>query len=138
MHIEKFRFDSIFDVVAHRGDFSFSSQGRTEYGVRLQNGLIPREGSTFAIAYAEPGNWNTVLGWRDLAAAEVTLKCPMWLFWLDKLSDIALGGMFFTVGGLLFGGPKGAAAAALVIVLVLFVQGYRAMRLNRAVRQALH
>lgn len=78
MHVEKVRFDEVFDIVAHRGSFSFRSGNRTHYAARLRHHVIPRPGSTFAIAFAEPGKWNTVLGWRELASPDVTLAHPAW------------------------------------------------------------
>jgi hypothetical protein len=137
MHIEKVKFDNVFDVAASRGDFSFRSGGRTVYGAKLQHHDIPPEGSIYAIAFAEPDDWTTVLGWRDLASQKVTLKRPLWWFWIDKLSDIAIYGMFFIGGGLLFAGVRGALAAALAMLLVLLWQGCSAMRLNRTVKHGL-
>lgn len=137
MHIETVRFDDVFDVQARHGDFSFGSRGRTEYGVRLQRHVIPRKGATLAIAFAEPGNWSTVLGWRDLASTQVTLRHPTWWRWCAALGDVALYAPFFIVGALVFGGMAAALAVlAASAGIVLFLM-YRALRLNRAVRQGL-
>lgn len=51
MHIEQIHFDEVFDIQTVRGDFSFRSRGRAHYGVNLQNRVIPRPGSTFAVAF---------------------------------------------------------------------------------------
>lgn len=137
MHIEKVRFDEVFDVAAHRGDFSFRSRGHTQYGVNLKNDVIPREGSTFAIAFAEPGDWTTVLGWRDLESADVMLTRPTWSLWLFNLSDIILYGLILIVGGLLLAGVGGGIAVTVVIAAVAFYGIVRGMRLNHSVKEAL-
>jgi hypothetical protein len=100
MHVEKIHFDEVFDAVAEDGNFSFRSHGRTHYGVKLQKHVIPRAGSTFAIAFAEPGNWSTVLGWRDLASTDVVFARPasFWLYF--AVSDIVMYALFVDVGGL--------------------------------------
>lgn len=137
MHVETVRFDEVFDVAAAHGNFSFRSRGRTEYGVRLRNHVIPHAGATFAIAFAEPGEWSTVLGWRDLAAPDVMLTHPAWALWLSSLSDIVMFGLFFIAGGLLLAGPAGALAVALAIACIALFQIFRLMRRNRAVKRAL-
>ena len=137
MHVEQVHFDDVFDVEARRGDFSFSSRGRTQYGVKLPSHVIPRKGSIFAVAFAEPGKWTTVLGWRDLTSGTVTLKHPTWSIWFSKLSDTILYGPFFIVGGLLAGGLKGMFAVVVAIACIVLFQIFRAMRFNQAVKQAL-
>jgi hypothetical protein len=137
MHVQQIRFDDVFDVAAWRGDFSFRSRDRTEYGANLQAHVIPHEGSTLAIAFAEPGNWNTVLGWRDLATGKITLKQPTWSFWLAALADSILHGPFFIAGGFVFWGVQGALLAALASAGIVCFQAVRSTRLNRAVKRAL-
>lgn len=137
MHVEEIRFDEVFDVAAAHGNFSFRSRDRTEYGVRLRRHAIPRAGSTFAIAFAQPGNWNSVLGWRDLAAQKVMLTQPAWTSWLFGLSDIVLFGVFFIVPGLLLWGAGGALAVTAALAAVACFRGLRLMRRNQAVKQAL-
>ena len=133
MHVEKVRFDEVFDVAPRGGDFSFRSQGKTQYGVRLQSGIIPGNGSTFAVAFDQPGQWTTVLGWRDLASGDVRLAHPDWALWLVTLSDLLAVGVFLIVGGLLLGGP----GIALAVAAAFLYPAIRQMRRNRAVRQAL-
>ena len=133
MHIETIRFDDVFDVAARGGHFSYRSDGRTHYGVRLRNNLIPRTGSTYMIAFEEPGQWDTVLGWRDLAAGDVRLAQPTWALWLRLLSDFYLVGLALLALGLVLGG----AGLALAIAAVLLYPACHQMRLNRAVRRAL-
>lgn len=137
MHVESIRFDEVFDVAAHRGDFSFRSRNRTHYGVRLRSHVIPRPGSTFAIAFAEPGKWNTVLGWRELASPDVMLAHPTWSAVLLSLSDIVCVGMLLIAAGLLLAGAAGALAAMLALACMALFQVWRSQRLNQAVKRAL-
>lgn len=133
MHIETIRFDDVFDVAARAGDFSFRSNGKAHYGARLQNNLIPRPGSTYTIAFAQPGRWDTVLGWRDLASDDVRLAQPTWALWLSLLSDFYLVGVAVLALGFVLGG----AGLALAIAAVLLYPACHRMRLNRSVRRAL-
>jgi hypothetical protein len=137
MHVESIRFDEVFDVAAHRGDFSFRSRNRSHYGVRLRNHLIPRPGSSYAIAFAEPGQWNTVLGWRELPSPHVMLAHPTWSAVLLGLSDIVCVGMLLIVAGLLFAGAAGALAAMLALACMALFRVWRSQRLNQAVKRAL-
>lgn len=137
MHIEKVRFDEVFDVAAQRGDFSFRSQDRVQYGVRLGQHVIPRAGASFAIAFAEPGKWDTILGWRELASPHVTLAHPTWSFWFLGLSDILLVGLALIALALLLAGPVGALVATAAVVGIALFPAIRFMRLNRAVKRAL-
>nr|AGU11842.1 hypothetical protein [uncultured organism] len=133
MHIEKVRFDEVFDVAARAGNFSFRSQGRPRFGAKLKNHFIPAVGSTFAIAFAQPGDWASVLGWRDLASDDVVLARPTWAVWLLALGDATLHGAPLLVAGLVFGGLAGGLAAAAAFAGVAL---YRTRR-NRAVKRAL-
>ena len=137
MHIERIRFDEIFDVAVGRGDFSFRSNGRTEYGVNLQGEVIPRAGATFALAFARPGDWSTVLGWRDLESLTVTLKHPVWSSLVAGMSDVILLGPLFVAGALLLAGPGTAVAVSLVAAGVACYKTFRVVQLNRSVRNAL-
>ena len=101
--------------------------------VRLRSGIIPGNGSTFAVAFDQPGQWSTVLGWRDLASGDVRLAHPNWTLWLGTLSDLLAVGVFLIVGGLLLGG----VGVALAVAAALLHPAIRQMRRNRAVRQAL-
>jgi len=133
MHVEKIHFDEVFDAVAEDGNFSFRSHGRTHYGVKLQKHVIPRAGSTFAIAFAEPGNWSTVLGWRDLASTDVVFARPasFWLYF--AVSDIVMYALFVVVGGYLYAGAGGTLAVTVVCACIAFYH----MRLNHKVKRAL-
>lgn len=104
MHVEKVRFDEVFDIVAPTGYFSFRSAGRTHYGVRLRERCIPAAGATFAVAFSEKGNWNSVLGWRAIDSYEVMLAHPAALTWLTALTEAPAGGLFGIACGLLLGG----------------------------------
>lgn len=133
MVVENVHFDEVFDVAAHGGNFSFRSRGRTEYGVRLSKQVVPAAGSTFAVALARPGDWSTVLGWRDLASNQIVLVNPTWAVWLGGLADIALYGTLILVGALLLAGLGGVLAVAAAFAGILLYQTRR----NRTIKRAL-
>lgn len=137
MHLEQIRFDQVFDVAACRGDFGFRSASQVRYGVQLQGGALPRAGESLVLAFAEAGNWGTVLGWRKLDDCAVTLAHPTWPFVAAQALDILLYAPFFVGGGLLFGGPWAAAAAAAAIAGIACYRITRHWRRNRAVNRAL-
>lgn len=74
MHVERVRFDRVFDVRQRLKEFSFEEGGWPVYGVNALGLGIPREGATYAVAFHERGNWETVVGWRDLSTSKVTLR----------------------------------------------------------------
>ena len=133
MQVETIRFDEVFDVAARGGNFSFRTGGQTHYGARLDNNIIPAPGSTFAVAFARPGHWDTVLGWRDLASSEVELAQPTWALWLCVVGDFYLVGLALMALGLVLGG----GVLALAIAAVLLYPACYQTRRNRAVRRAL-
>lgn len=118
MHIEQVRFDRIFDVQQVTGDFSFESGGWPVYGVNAVGGRIPREASTYAVAFGERGNWETVIGWRDMATQEVQIKRSFWatlgphMPWIYLLVSGLLGA---AMSG---GGWRAALPLAAMLVLV--------------------
>lgn len=137
MHIEQIDFDEVFDIQAARGDFSFRSRGRAHYGANLQNRVIPRPGSRFAVAFATPGDWPSVIGSRDLASSEVVLARPTWMAFLLQAGDFFVFGLPFIVGTLVFGGSwPGLVLAALLALAIAYVI-VRGLRVNRAATQAL-
>lgn len=136
-HIEVVRFDRVFDVQAGRGNFSFDSGGKRQFGVQFAGGDIPAEGARYAVALAEPGNWQRIIGWRDLAGAQVRLKESAW--------DVAWGEAYiwymlvpvFIIAALLLIGPW-AALAAFCLAVWLSVHSIRyAVQRNRLVDAAL-
>jgi hypothetical protein len=139
MHIEEIRFDEVFDVQALRGDFSFKTQGRSCYGVNLGNKIIPLPGSRFAVAFVKPGDWSTVLAWRDLASGKVRFKQPSWAALLIALGDLILFGPLFIAGGFALAG-EGLVACAFVAlfavgILTVLVRGVMCNRMaERALR----
>lgn len=74
MHVERIRFDRVFDVQERPKEFSFEEGGWPVYGVSALGLGIPREGATYAVAFHERGNWETVVGWRDLSTSKVALR----------------------------------------------------------------
>ena len=138
MHIEQVRFDRIFDVQQVTGDFSFESGGWPVYGVNAVGGKIPLEAATYAVAFGERGNWETVIGWRDMATQEVQIKRTVWanlgphMPWIYLLVSGLLGA---AMSG---GGWKAALplAAMLVLVAGLVIRGgiVRQRQAERALR----
>lgn len=137
MHVERIQFDEVFDVAACRDDFSFRSAGRVWYGIHFPGKPLPRDGSVYAIAFAERGNWGSVLGWRDLAQPSVTLANSTGSFLLAQSFGMILYAPFCIVGGLVFGGPEVAGAIAAVIGGIALWRTIRVVRRNRAVERAL-
>lgn len=72
-HIEQVCFERIFDAPSRSGNFSFEAGGKRQYGVMLHGGDVPHEGARYAVALAEPGNWQTIRAWRDLSTPDVHL-----------------------------------------------------------------
>jgi hypothetical protein len=135
MHLERIHFDEIFDVVMPRSAFSFKSGGRVRYGASLGHRVVPDEGSTFAVVFAQQDNWTTVLGWRDLRSDTATLKYPVqWWSALSELSNVFLLSPAFFAAGLFFGGLAPAFVAALVPVGVACYKLYCQTQLNRQVQ----
>lgn len=137
MHIERIRFDEVFDVQAGRGDFSFRSGGRPRYGVNLQNRVIPAPGSTFALAFDKPGDWSSIIASRDLASNEVVLTWPTWVSLLVRIGDFYFYCLPVILASLVLGGPWAGLAAAVLFLLAMGYLVVRGMRGNRAARQAL-
>ena len=137
MHIEQVHFDEVFDVQAVRGDFSFRSRGRAHYGVNLQNRVIPRAGSAYAVAFGKPGDWTTVLGCRDLASSKVKLSQPGWTAVVLQFGDFLFFGPLIVVAGLVLGGSWLGLVAATLFMLAIAYAVVLGLRQNRAVTRAL-
>lgn len=137
MHLQRIHFDKVFDVQPHVGLFSFASAGKPTYGVNLRDCTIPNEGATWIVAFSKPGDWSTLLGWRDLAAGRTTLTYQV----RDLLFDEAWAVYWFAIPALAlslyFGG---AWAAALLSVGALAGGAWllrHIVRRNRQLRAAL-
>jgi len=134
-HIVQVTFDRVFDVQG--GTFSFESGGKNHYSVTLLDGTVPRDGSRYAAALVEQGNWQKIVGWRDLSTPDVVLAESAWDVAREQAWALYWFGPFIVFGALLvFGGW--AALAALLLFLwasVYFVR--RARERNRLVDQAL-
>jgi len=138
MQVEQVRFDSVFDVQARAGLFSFKAGGRPHYGVVLPGRTIPREGARYKVVMAQAGNWHSVLGWRDLDSGRVTLHESVagiaWRMiestWCYALPVLAIG--------LWISGPWGALGGLLLGAGALAFKGRRALKRHRAVCRALH
>jgi hypothetical protein len=137
MHIEQVAFEEVFDVQSARGDFSFRTRGKPRYGVNLHSGVIPSAGSTFAVAFGQAGNWDTVLGCRDLAGTEVRLRRVTWQSVLLATGDFIFLGPLCMIAGLVIGGTWAGAVLATLLLLAMGGVVVHGMRLNRAVVRAL-
>ncbi|MCC2962469.1 hypothetical protein LK540_18740 [Massilia sp. IC2-278] len=137
MHIERIDFDDVFDVQPGPGDFSFRSRGQTHYAVNLWRGLIPQAGSSYLVAFAQAGDWSTVLGWLDLQTGTRRLKDNTWLAVLSDMSAIPWLAPFLLGGALLFIGPGAALAVLLALCGVAGVHVYRIVRRRQRVLRAL-
>lgn len=137
MRIERIHFEEVFDIQSARGDFSFRSRGRARYGVNLHSGMIPRPGSTFAVAFEKPGDWGTVLGCRDLAGNQVKLRQPSWTALLCGGADFLLAAPVLIGAALVLGGSWPGMIVAALFILAIAYAIVLAVRTNRAVTRAL-
>jgi len=135
MYIETVRFERVFDVQS--GTFSFEAGGKCEFAVVLDHARAPMAGSTYAVALSEPGNWQKVLGWRDLSSPTVGLTYNPRFIVIDLVLDLYLLGLAVFAAAWLFGGPWAALAAFVAMVLGSVAPVvFNALR-NRQVEQAL-
>lgn len=128
-------FDRVFDIQGRM--FSFESGGRKEYGVSFSDGTVPRDGSRYAVALVEEGDWQKVIGWRDLATDKVVLAETAWDVAREQAWSLYWFGPFFIAGTFVFLGGWAALAA---LALFLWASAYvvrRARARNRLVDQAL-
>ncbi|MBQ5949092.1 hypothetical protein [Massilia sp. ST3] len=137
MKIERIHFDEVFDVAAWRGDFSFRSGGKPHYGVHIDNKVIPRAGSTYAIAFGRPGDWTSVLAWRDLSSSAVGLKSPSWWMTLVAMFDVYYLAPAVIVPALLLGGPVAGGVAAACVGGAMLAWIAHAMLRNRRLKRLL-
>jgi len=91
LHLEQVCFERVFDAPYDPvGIFSFEAQGRRQFGLDFCGSPVPRVGARFAVVLAESGNWQTVLGCRDLATPDVYLGQTIW----GTVADLAWIGYF--------------------------------------------
>lgn len=135
MYIETVRFERVFDVQS--GTFSFEAGGKCEFAVVLDHKRAPTAGSTFAVALSEPGNWQKVLGWRDLSSPTVGLTYNPRFIVIDLVLDLYLLGLAVLAAAWLFGGPWAALAAFVAMVLGSVAPVVFSALRNRQVEQAL-
>lgn len=135
MYIETVRFERVFDVQS--GTFSFEAGGKCEFAVVLDHARAPTAGSAFAVALGEPGNWQKVLGWRDLSSPTVGLTYNPRFIVIDLVLDLYLLGLAVLAAAWLFGGPWAALAAFVAMVLGSVAPVVFSALRNRQVEQAL-
>jgi hypothetical protein len=135
MYIETVRFERVFDVQS--GTFSFEAGGKCEFAVVFDHKRVPTAGSTFAVALSEPGNWQKVLGWRDLSSPTVGLTYSPWFMAIGLVLDLYFLGIAVFAAAWMFGGPWAALAAFAAMVLgEAGLVVFSALR-NRQIAQAL-
>jgi hypothetical protein len=137
MHIQRIHFDRVFDVQRSHGFFSYESAGEMTYSVNLPGRVIPQEGATWDVAFETLGDWNTMLGWRDLATHQVRLnrdlvKLLSNLFDVFYLLSIPVLALFLVYGGMTIAMAVMLAAAIAGIWMIL-----RIVNRRRCVRAAL-
>jgi len=137
MHIERVRFDRVFDTQPRGGAFSFDSAGKTVYGVALPGRRIPREGATLALVLAQAGNWQSVLGWRDLGTQETALADSVLGIVVASLDSLWYLTPLLVAGGFLLAGPAGALACLALAAAGVSWLVARGLRRRRRVRAAL-
>jgi len=135
MHIETVRFERVFDVQS--GTFSFEADGKREFSVIFDHKSVPDAGSTFAVVLDEPGNWQTVAGWRDLSMLSVGLKRSAWAIAIDLLLDFYFVLLPIPVLALVLGGPWAALGTFGLMVLGACAMVVGAARHNRQIQRAL-
>lgn len=100
-------------------------------------GRTSRAGSTYAVAFAEPGNWQEVLGWRELSTSTVSLRETTWQFAVRRLPFLYLA-LPVPVGiAMALGGYWAAAPLAALLLLVFVAMVRRVAWRNRWIREAL-
>lgn len=137
MHVERVRFDRVFDVRQRLGEFSFEDGGRPVYGVSALGLGIPHEGATYAVAFHERGNWETVLGWRDLSTSKLTLRRSSLAAVTQPLPFVAplVPGVFAVADSP--GASKAFLSLAALVLLGAIAHAGRAVARNRRADKAL-
>ena len=135
MHIETVRIDRIFDVQG--GMFSVEVGGKRHYSVVFDHESVPCAGDTCAVALDEPGNWQTIAGWRNLDSGKVGLRPGAWAVATEFMFDMYIFGIVIPVAVLVFWGIWAALASVVVIVLAGGVIIRGAVLYNRKVSRAL-
>jgi len=134
MHIETVRFERVFDV--YGGLFSFQADGKREFAVVFDHKSVPTAGSTFAVALSEPGNWQNVIGWRDLSSSRIGVKRSPWFIATDLLLEMCFGGIALLAAAWVAGGPLAALVAFIALAVgsgtIVTVCALRNRRIRRA------
>ena len=135
MYIETVRFERVFDVQS--GTFSFEAGGKRQFSVIFDHHAVPAAGASFAVVLDEPGNWQTVAGWRDLSTVTVGLKRSAWDIAIGLLFDFYFVLIPIPVLALLLGGPWAGLGALGLMVLGACAIVVGSARHNRQITRAL-
>jgi hypothetical protein len=142
-------FDRVFDVQRRestrwnrrRTEFSFEHAGRKVFGVSVPGWPELVQGHRITAVLAEPGNWQTLLGWKNHNTGELWLpEAPP--AWDGAVSALLLGWLAYalvtnvsTPQGRIWALAAGTGLAGSCAVLI--GTGQRERRRRRAVMQAL-
>ena len=148
MHVETVTLDRVFDVqrrnaskyAPKRTDFSFESAGTRHFAVQVPGWPGLAQGDRLTAVLQEPGNWQTLAGWKNHTTGELVLPDTRRSLW--GVFRALAGGL---VGYGLFAGattPAGRTASAMFAVLcgilgsVLVEQWLRERAQSRFIRHA--
>jgi hypothetical protein len=137
MQIQRIHFDRVFDIQRFHGFFSYESADGVTYSLNLPGRVVPQEGATWAVAFEKSGDWNTMLGWRDLATHEVRFNRDLGKLLTNQFDFLWFLAIPVLAVALVYGG----AAFALMVMLAVLAAGiWKIGRLairRRCVRAAL-
>jgi|GEM_PF-739139 len=137
LHLEQVCFDRVFDAQQGSTMFSFESGGKRQFGVHFAGGPVPVPGARYAVVLGEPGNWQKVLGCRDLATPDVYLRETVW----GIVSEFAFLGYFVlpVVLGITLAVFGAWAALSVLVLSVWMIAAYlrHVQRRSRAIMRML-
>ena len=136
MHIERVRFDRVFDVTSY-GVFSFESGGAAVYDVHLREGFIPSEGMTLDVVFRTPGKWASVVAWQDPASGKIVLRETPWESMVNNAAPLARMAAGFAVAGFFIAGGWGVLGALPILAGIAIHDGMSVGRSNREAQWAL-
>lgn len=137
MHIQRIHFDRVFDIQRFHGFFSYESAGGVTYSLNLPGRVIPQEGATWAFAFEKSGDWNTMLGWRDLATREVRFNRDLSKLLMNQFDVVWFITIPLLAAALVYGGVTIALAVVLAAAAAGMSMILRLVTRRRRVRAAL-
>jgi len=134
-------FDRIFDLHRRVGgryppytEFSFESDGRVHYSVRVPGHPTIQVGMTVTAVLAEPGNWQSLKGWRNWSNGEFALPATGYSI-SSACCSLLIAFLFAPAKNDNHFGIAAAFSAVLVLIaLGLFVQWWHQRSVGRALK----